>query len=57
MVDEKLQAAFEANVEAAKYIVSGKAHLVPERVLTLYRKRVAANLKRLSRKPRARGPK
>lgn len=51
MVEEKLAAAFDANAEAVKSIASGKAHRAPERVLALYRKRVAANLRRLSKKP------
>jgi hypothetical protein len=51
MVEEKLRAAFDANAEAARTIVSGKAHRAPERVLALYQRRVAANLRRLAKKP------
>lgn len=51
MVDEKLRAAFDANVEVAKSLASGKAQRAPERVLGLYQKRVAANLRRLAKAP------
>jgi len=55
MVEEKVKAAFDASAEAARSIASGKAERVPERILDLYRKRVAANVRRLAKKPRGSG--
>ena len=49
MVDEKIKAAVDANVEAARSIASGKALQVPARTIALYQKRVRANLRRLWR--------
>jgi hypothetical protein len=51
MVDEKLRTACDANVEVLRSITRGKAGRAPERVLGLYQKRVAANLRRLSKAP------
>jgi hypothetical protein len=50
MLDEKLKTALEANADAVQNIVLGKAGRVPGRVLALYQKRVANNLRRLSKK-------
>lgn len=50
MVQEKMKAALDANVDAARSIAAGKAHHVPVRMLALYQKRVGANLRRLLRK-------
>lgn len=51
MVGEKVKAAFDASAIATRSIATGEAHRAPERVLALYRKRVATNSKRLSKKP------
>lgn len=50
MVDEKVKAAFDAGIDAARSIASGKAHHVPARMIALYQKRVGNNLRRLLRK-------
>lgn len=47
MVSEKMKAAFDASVDAARSTVSGKAGQVPARTMALYQKRVGENLKRL----------
>ena len=50
MVDEKVRAAMDANMEAARSIMTGHAHLAPTRALSIYQKRVHKNLSRLSKK-------
>ena len=50
MLDEKVKAAVDANLEAARSIMAGQAHLAPARALSVYRKRVHKNLSRLSKK-------
>jgi hypothetical protein len=50
MVDEKVKAAIDANIEAARSIMAGQAHLAPTRALSIYQKRVHKNLSRLSKK-------
>ena len=50
MVDEKVKAAVDANIEAARGIMTGQAHLAPTRALGIYQKRVRKNLSRLSKK-------
>jgi hypothetical protein len=50
MVDEKVRAAMEANMEAARSVMTGHAHLAPTRALSIYQKRVQKNLSRLSKK-------
>jgi hypothetical protein len=47
MVGEKMKAAFEASVDAAGSIASGKARQVPARTIAHYQKRVGENLRRL----------
>ena len=47
MVSEKVKAAFDASVDAAGSIASGKARQVPARTIALYQKRVGENLRRL----------
>ena len=47
MVGEKMKAAFDASVDAAGSIASGKARQVPARTIALYQKRVGENLRRL----------
>jgi hypothetical protein len=39
--------AFDANAEAARGILSGRAHQVPGGTIAFYRKRVGNNLRRL----------
>jgi hypothetical protein len=50
MVSEKAQAAFDAQFMVAKSVMSGEAHLVPARTVALYRDRVQANHRRLTRR-------
>ena len=52
MVTEKLLAAAEAQAKAASDILAGKGHLTPKRTLALYRRKVGANRRRLSRRRR-----
>jgi hypothetical protein len=47
MVGEKMKAASDATFDAAKTVLTGHPGKVPGRMLALYQKRVAANLKRL----------
>jgi len=47
MLAEKMKAASDATVDAAKTVLTGHPGKVPGRTLALYQKRVAANLKRL----------
>jgi hypothetical protein len=49
MLDEKVKAAIDANIEAARSIMTGQAHLAPSRALSVYQKRVHKNLSRLSK--------
>ncbi|ACK49851.1 conserved hypothetical protein [Methylocella silvestris BL2] len=49
MVSEKVKAAFDTSVDAAWSIASGKARQVPGRAIAFYQKRVAENLRRLSK--------
>jgi len=49
MVSEKMKAAFDTTLNAAGSIASGKARQVPARSIAFYQKRVAANLRRLSK--------
>ena len=49
MVDEKLKAASDATLGAARSALTGNANRVQARTLALYRKRVASNLRRLLR--------
>jgi hypothetical protein len=50
MVEEKIKTAFEANADAARRIVSGKALQVPARTLAPYQKHIGNNLRRLLKK-------
>jgi hypothetical protein len=47
MVDEKLKAASDATLGAARSMLTGNSDRVQARTLALYRKRVANNLRRL----------
>jgi len=49
MIDEKLRAAFDANVAATKSVMLGQAHLAPKRALRVYQNRVRKNLRRLGK--------
>jgi len=49
MVEEKIQAARDANISAAQAILSGQAHLAPKRALSVYQRGVRKNLRRLSK--------
>jgi xanthine dehydrogenase iron-sulfur cluster and FAD-binding subunit A len=49
MVEEKIQAAREANISAAQAVLTGKAHLAPKRAMSVYQRRVRKNLERLSK--------
>jgi hypothetical protein len=50
MVTEKVLAAAEAQANAAAAILSGRGHLAPKQTLALYRRKVGANRRRLSRR-------
>ncbi len=50
MLDEKVRAVIDANMEAARSIMTGQAHLAPTRALSVYQKRVHKNLSRLTKK-------
>ncbi len=50
MFDEKVKAAVDANIEAARGIMTSRAHLAPTRALSVYQKRVHKNLSRLTKK-------
>ncbi len=52
MVTEKVMAAAEAQTRAAADMLSGRSDLTPKRTLALYRRKVGANRRRLSRKRR-----
>jgi hypothetical protein len=49
MVEEKLKAAFDAQIAAATSVATGNAHLAPKRALSVYKKRVRRNLQRLGK--------
>ena len=49
MVMEKGQAAWDANCLITKSLIAGEGHLAPARALTLYRRRVQANHRRLAK--------
>ena len=49
MVEEKLKAVQDANVAAARSVLTGKAQLAPKRALNVFQKRVRKNLNRLAK--------
>ena len=49
MVTEKAQAALDAQFLIARSVMAGQAHLAPGRTVALYRRRVQANRRRLTR--------
>jgi hypothetical protein len=49
MVAEKTRAAVDVQLEAGLSVLSGKAHLAPARTVALYRRRVRANQRRLTK--------
>ena len=49
MVEEKIQAAQEANISATQAVLTGNAHLAPKRALSVYQRRVRKNLQRLTK--------
>jgi hypothetical protein len=49
MTSEKLYALWEAQTVAAIAALTGKSGLIPSRTLALYRRKMRANRKRLSR--------
>lgn len=49
MICEKAQAAVDVQAVMTRSLLAGEAHLAPGRALALYRRRVEANRKRLSR--------
>ena len=49
MLEEKVRAAEEANISAARAVLTGRAHLAPKRALSVYQRRVRKNLSRLSK--------
>ncbi len=51
MVSEKAKAALDAQFLLARSLLSGQAHLAPSRTVALYRRRVQANRRRLTRTP------
>src|SRR5262245_32789950 len=50
MLGEKIKTALDANTDAVRNIVLGKAGRVPGRTLALYQKKVGNNLRRLLKK-------
>ncbi len=50
MVSEKAQTALDANVLFARSLMRGEAHLAPARAVALYRRKVNANRRRLSKR-------
>jgi hypothetical protein len=52
MVAEKAEAAFEASLVVAACLAEGRPDLAPVRTLAVYRRRVKANRRRLSREMR-----
>lgn len=51
MVSEKAKAAWDAQFLFARSLLTGQGHLAPSRAVALYRRRVQANQRRLTRKP------
>lgn len=49
MVQEKIDAAAEASLDAARSLATGKPHQAASRALAAYKKRVDSNLRRLTR--------
>lgn len=49
MVEEKIRAATDASIEAAKSVAAGEPHLAADRALSVYAERVDRNLKRLTK--------
>jgi hypothetical protein len=49
MITEKAQAALDAQFLIAGSVMAGEAHLAPGRAVALYRRRVQANRRRLTR--------
>ncbi|HEY7901722.1 MAG TPA: hypothetical protein VIC25_11120 [Caulobacteraceae bacterium] len=49
MVMEKSQAAWDANCLITQSVIAGEGHLAPARALSLYRRRVKANQRRLAK--------
>lgn len=49
MLTEKAKALIDAQFLIAGAVMDGKPHLAPQRALTMYRRRVQANRRRLSR--------
>lgn len=49
MVEEKVKAAIDANIAAATSVLTGKAHQAPKRAMSVYKRRVRQNLKRLGK--------
>jgi hypothetical protein len=52
MIGEKSAAFAAAQIAVATSLVAGKAHLAPARAVAVYRRRVRANRRRLSRRRR-----
>jgi ribosomal protein L21 len=50
MVSEKAKAAIDAQILLARSVMAGEGHLGPSRAVALYRRRVRANHRRLTRK-------
>jgi hypothetical protein len=48
MVAEKIDAAAEASMAAARAIAAGEAHHAPGRAVAIYKRRVERNLRRLA---------
>jgi hypothetical protein len=49
MIAEKTKTAIDAQMLFARSLIAGQAHLAPARALSLYRRRVKANQRRLIR--------
>jgi len=49
MITEKTKAAIDAQFVLAKSMMEGQGHLGPARAMAMYRRRVQANQRRLSR--------
>lgn len=52
MLTEKAQALWDAQVLTARSVLAGEPHLAAPRTLGLYRRRVQANRRRLTRRPK-----
>ena len=50
MIDEKIKAAADANIEAAMSVAAGQPHRAADRALAVYAKRLNRNLWRLSKR-------